>query len=144
MKKVLVTLMALTVSIAFAGTSFAAKKKGYKEGKAGAGSITGVVSLKGAAPAPIIEDLTKGKNVEFCVTHPDAKKDGTRVRVKVTATGGKLKDAVVFIEKIATAESLGEILVKLPILLKNVISMRKCLQYESPLKQKQKIKKVIF
>ena len=98
MKKVLVALMVLIVSIAFAGTSFAAKKKkGYKEGKAGAGSITGVVSLKGAAPAPIIEDLTKGKNVEFCITHPDY---GTRARVKVTATGGKLKDAVVFIEEI--------------------------------------------
>ena len=109
MKKVLVTLMALTVSIAFAGTGFAAKKKLYAEGKAGAGSITGVVSLKGAAPAPIIEDLTKGKNVEFCITHPDAKKDGTRARVKVTATGGKLKDAVVFIEEIDGGKPWGNL-----------------------------------
>ena len=68
MKKVLVALMVLTVSIAFAGTSFAAKKKGYVEGTAGAGSITGVVSLKGSVPAPIMEDLSKGKNVEFCIT----------------------------------------------------------------------------
>jgi len=143
MKKVLVVLMALTVSIAFAATSFAAKKKGYAEGKAGAGSITGVVSLKGAAPAPIIEDLTKGKNVEFCVTHPDAKKDGTRARIKVTATGGKLKDAVVFIEEIDGGKPWG-IQGRPPIPLKNVILTKKCLQYESPLKQKQKIKKVIF
>jgi len=109
MKKVLVALMVLTVSIAFAATSFAAKKKGYAEGTAGAGSITGVVSLKGAAPAPIIEDLKKGKNVEFCMTHPDAKKDGTRARVKVTAAGGKLKDAVVFIEEIDGGKPWGEL-----------------------------------
>jgi len=109
MKKVLVTLMALTVSIAFAGTSFAAKKKGYAEGTAGAGSIAGVVSLKGAAPAPIMEDLNKGKNVEFCVTHPDTIKGGMRPRVKVIATGGKLKDAVVFIEEIDGGKPWGDL-----------------------------------
>jgi len=109
MKKVLVTLMALTVSIAFAGTSFAAKKKkGYAEGTAGAGSIAGVVSLKGAAPAPIMEDLSKGKNVEFCITHPEAK-GNMRARVKVTATGGKLKDAVVFIEEIDGGKPWGDL-----------------------------------
>ena len=109
MKKVLVTLMALTVSIAFAGTSFAAKKKGYAEGTTGTGSIAGVVSLKGAAPAPIMEDLNKGKNVEFCVTHPDTIKGGMRPRVKVTATGGKLKDAVVFIEEIDGGKPWGDL-----------------------------------
>ena len=108
MKKVLVVLMALTVSIAFAGTSFAAKKKGYVEGTAGAGSITGVVSLKGAPMAPIMEDLSKGKNVEFCITHPDAK-GNIRARVKVTAAGGKLKDTVVFIEKIETGKPWGDL-----------------------------------
>ncbi len=109
MKKVLVVLMALIVSIAFAGTSFAAKKKkGYVEGTAGAGSITGVVSLKGNAPAPIMEDLSKGKNVEFCITHPDAK-GNIRARVKVTTAGGKLKDTVVFIEKIATGKPWGDL-----------------------------------
>ena len=109
MKKVLVVLMALIVSIAFAGTSFAAKKKkGYVEGTAGAGSITGVVSLKGSVPAPIMEDLSKGKNVEFCITHPDAK-GNIRARVKVTASGGKLKDTVVFIEKIATGKPWGDL-----------------------------------
>jgi len=109
MKKVLVVLMALIVSIAFAGTSFAAKKKkGYVEGTAGAGSVTGVVSLKGNAPAPIMEDLSKGKNVEFCITHPDAK-GNIRARVKVTTAGGKLKDTVVFIEKIATGKPWGDL-----------------------------------
>ena len=108
MKKVLVVLMALIVSIAFAGTSFAAKKKGYVEGTAGAGSITGVVSLKGAPMAPIMEDLSKGKNVEFCITHPEAK-GNMRERVKVTAADGKLKDAVVFIEEIDSGKPWGDL-----------------------------------
>ena len=108
MKKVLVALMVLTVSIAFAGTSFAAKKKVYAAGTAGAGSITGVVSLKGAAPAAIMEDLSKGKNFEFCSTHPEAK-DGIRPRVKVLAAGGKLKDAVVFIEEIDGGKPWGDL-----------------------------------
>ena len=73
------------------------------EGAAGAGSNSGTVSLKGTALAPIMEDLSKGKNVEFCVTHPDTK-DGIRPRVKVVAAGGKLKDAVVFIENIETGK----------------------------------------
>ena len=61
MKKVWLVFLTLAVSVALAGTSFAAKKKGYKEGTAGAGSIAGVVSLKGKAPAPIMEDLKKGQ-----------------------------------------------------------------------------------
>jgi len=113
MKKVLLVALMFTVSIAFAGTSFAAevkykKKTLYKEGAAGGGSIAGVVSLKGKAPAPIMEDLSKGKNVEFCSTHPDTK-DGIRPRVKVSAAGGKLKDAVVFIENIDTGKPWGEL-----------------------------------
>jgi hypothetical protein len=115
MKKVLVALMVLTVYIAFAGTSFAAsysyknaEKKGYyTEGTAGKGSITGVVSLKGKAPAPIMEDLSKGKNVEFCIKHPDAK-GNIRPRVKVEANGGKLKNAVVFIEELQTGKPWGD------------------------------------
>ena len=107
MKKVLLAVLVLLVSIAFAGTSFAAKKKGYVAGTAGAGSITGVVSLKGAAPAPIMEDLSKGKNVEFCSKHPDAK-DGIRPRIKVSAAGGKLSDTVVFIEKIDGGKPWGD------------------------------------
>ena len=115
MKKVWLAALTVAVSVSLAGTSFAAevkykKKTLYKEGAAGGGSIAGVVSLKGKAPAPIIEDLTKGKNVEFCITHPDTnKKDSTRARVKVTVAGDKLKDAVVFIEKIATGKPWGDL-----------------------------------
>jgi len=114
MKKVWLVVLTLVVSIALAGTSFAAevkykKKTLYKEGAAGGGSIAGVVSLNGKAPPPIMEDLKKGKNVEFCTKHPDTVKDGFRPRVKVTAAGGKLKDAVVFIEKIATGKPWGDL-----------------------------------
>jgi len=81
-------------------TSGAAFGKGYEGGAPGKGSISGTVTLKGDAPPPIMEDLNKGKNVEFCATHPDTKEGNIRPRVKVVANGGKLKDAVVFIENI--------------------------------------------
>ena len=104
MRKIVLGVLVASLTLALgASTSFAKKKPKYKEGTAGAGSISGTVSLKGDAMAPIIEDLTKGKNVEFCSTHPDAK-DGKRARVKVSAAGGKLKDAVVFIENIETGK----------------------------------------
>ena len=106
MKKIVLGVMVVAFSLALASTSFA-KKKGYVEGAAGPGSITGTVMLKGDAMAPIMEDLSKGKNVEFCTTHPDAK-DGIRPRVKVSAAGGKLKDAVVFIEKIDGGKPWGD------------------------------------
>jgi len=106
MRKIVLSLMVVGFSLTLASTSFA-KKASYKEGKAGSGSITGTVSLKGTPMAPIIEDLTKGKNVEFCTTHPDAK-DGKRARVKVAVKGGKLKDAVVFIEKIKEGKPWGD------------------------------------
>ena len=114
MKKVWLVILTLAVSIAFVGTSFAAevkykKKTLYKEGAAGGGSIAGIVSLKGKAPAPIMEDLNKGKNVEFCATHPDTKDGNMRPRVKVVATGGKLTDTVVFIEKIETGKPWGDL-----------------------------------
>ena len=104
MKKIVLSVMVASLALALgASTGFAAKKAKYAEGAAGAGSISGTVSLKGAAMAPIMEDLSKGKNVEFCSTHPDTK-DGVRPRVKVSAAGGKLKDAVVFIENIETGK----------------------------------------
>ena len=114
MKKVWLVVLTVAVSVALAGTSFAAevkykKKTLYKEGTAGGGSIAGIVSLKGKAPAPIMEDLNKGKNVEFCATHPDTKDGNMRPRVKVTATGGKLTDTVVFIEKIETGKPWGDL-----------------------------------
>ena len=80
-------------------TSFAKKAK-YEEGAGGSGSISGVVNFKGDVPPPIMEDLNKGKNVEFCATHPDTQKGNIRPRQKVVVSGGKLKDAVVFIENI--------------------------------------------
>ena len=108
MRKIVLGVMAVSLSLALgASTSFAAKKKGYAEGSAGAGSISGTVSLKGAAMAPIMEDLSKGKNVEFCAKHPKAK-DGIRPRVKVSAAGGKLQNAVVFIEEIDGGKPWGD------------------------------------
>ena len=104
MKKIVLGVMVVSLALVVgASTSFAAKKPEYVEGAAGAGSISGTVSLEGAVMAPIMEDLAKGKNVEFCVTHPDAK-GNIRPRVKVVAAGGKLKDAVVFIENIETGK----------------------------------------
>ena len=72
----------------------------YAEGAvSNGGSISGVIKFVGDVPPPIMEDLSKGKNVEFCSTHPDAK--GTiRPRTKVVVAHGKLKDAVVFIQNI--------------------------------------------
>ena len=104
MRKIVLGVMVASLVLALGvSTGFAAKKPKYKEGTAGAGSISGTVSLKGTAMAPIMEDLSKGKNVEFCITHPDAK-GNIRPRVKVAAAGGKLKDAVVFIESIETGK----------------------------------------
>ena len=108
MKKIVLGVMVASMALTLvASTSFAAKKKGYAEGSAGAGSISGTVSLKGAAMAPIMENLAKGKNVELCSKHPKAK-DGIRPRIKVSAAGGKLKDAVVFIEEIDGGKPWGD------------------------------------
>ena len=142
MKKVWLVVLTLAVSIALAGTSFAAevkykKKTLYKEGAAGGGSIAGIVSLKGKAPPPIMEDLKKGKNVEFCTKHPDTVKDGFRPRVKVTAAGGKLKDAVVFIEKIATGKPWGD-LGKAHFDFKNCDIVQKVLAVRKPTKAEAK------
>ena len=106
MKKGMLGALLVVVAFVFSvSTSFAAKKPMYKEGAAGGGSITGTVSFKGDVPPPIMEDLNKGKNVEFCVQHPDTDaKTGIRTRQKVVVTGGKLKDTVVFIEDIATGK----------------------------------------
>jgi hypothetical protein len=52
-----------------------------------------------------MEDLNKGKNVEFCVTHPDTQKGGIRPRHKVVAKGGKLSGTVVFIENLTKGKA---------------------------------------
>ncbi len=99
-KKVLFGFLVICVAIGFSTAAFAKKAK-YEEGDvSGGGSISGAVALKGDPPAPIMEDLNKGKNAEFCSTHPDTKEGGIRPRVKVVAPGGKLNGAVVFIENI--------------------------------------------
>ena len=99
-RKVLVAVLILCVAFVFGASSgFAAKVKYAGGAVSGGGSISGVVTLEGDAMAPIMEDLSKGKNFEFCGTHPDAK-DGIRPRHKVVAAGGTLLNAVVFIEKI--------------------------------------------
>ena len=104
-RKTLIGLLVISVALAF-GTGAFAKKAKYEEGAvSGGGSISGSVSLKGNPAPPIMEDLNKGKNVEFCVTHPDTKKGGMRPRSKVIAKGGKLTGAVVFIEKITKGKA---------------------------------------
>lgn len=99
-KKITLGFLIICVALAFASSvSFAKKAKYVEETVSGGGSISGVVTLKGNPPPPIMEDLSKGKNKEFCMTHPDAK-ENIRPRHKVTAPGGKLFEATVFIEKI--------------------------------------------
>jgi peptidoglycan hydrolase-like protein with peptidoglycan-binding domain len=77
----------------------------YTEGAvSNGGSISGVIKFAGTVPPPIMEDLSKGKNVEFCSTHPDTK--GTvRPRQKVVVANGMLKDAVVFIQNIESGKA---------------------------------------
>jgi len=80
--------------------SLAAGKHRYEEilVKDG-GSISGVVRFKGTVPEPLLKDLSKEKNPEFCVQHPGTK-DGIRTIQKVEVKDGKLKNAVVLIENI--------------------------------------------
>jgi len=104
-RKTLIGLLVISVALAFSTAAFAKKAK-YEEGAvSGGGSISGTVSLKGNPPPPIMEDLNKGKNVEFCVTHPDTKEGGIRPRSKVIAKGGKLSGTVVFIEDITKGKA---------------------------------------
>ncbi len=96
-------VVCLTVAMAmFLGTSPGFAKKGqYEETNVrNGGTITGAVLFKGEVPPPVMEDLNKGKNTEFCVSHPDTEEGGVRPRVKVEAKDGKLKNAVIYIENI--------------------------------------------
>ena len=113
MKNLLLGVLVSTVSLTLGAQGVFAAKVKYEEAEvSGGGSISGVVSFKGAVPPPIMEDLNKGKNVEFCATHPDTKEGGIRPRQKVVVAGGKLKDAVVFIEKIAKGKAWPTEMVK--------------------------------
>jgi hypothetical protein len=99
MNKTLLRISVVGIALFLSASSSFAGKPKYEESAGGSGSISGVVNFKGTVPAPIMEDLSKGKNVEFCSKHPETK--GTiRTRQKVVVSGGKLKDAVVFIENI--------------------------------------------
>ena len=96
--KVTGLMICLTLLIAQEGF---AKPKAYEAGTVtNGGSLTGSVLFKGKVPDPIMEDLNKGKNAEFCATHPDTQDGKIRPRHKVVVTDGKLKDTVVFIENI--------------------------------------------
>ncbi|CAI2718534.1 carboxypeptidase-like regulatory domain-containing protein [Nitrospina watsonii] len=105
-KKSLVNVLVVLVVLVFSASLSLAKKGAYEEGSvSNGGSISGVVTLKGDAPEPIMEDLNKGKNVEFCATHPDTQEGNVRPRHKVVANGGKLKNTVVFIEDISKGKA---------------------------------------
>ena len=85
--------------VLWSSTGFAAKKTYEEITVSGGGSISGVVQFKGDIPAPIMQDLSKEKNSDFCSRHPDAK-DGVRPIYKVAVNDGKLLNAVVYIENI--------------------------------------------
>ena len=83
MKKINLIAITTLVTLALA-SSVQAKKLDYEEMQvSNGGSISGSIMFKGAVPAPIMEDLNKGKNAEFCTTHPDTKEGGIRPRQKV-------------------------------------------------------------
>ncbi len=105
MKKTLTLTFVAAVSLVMASSAFAKKAK-YEEGAVeDGGSILGTISFKGEPPAPIMEDLSKGKNVEFCSQHPDTKDGNMRPRQKVVVTDGKLRDTVIFIEDITKGKA---------------------------------------
>lgn len=83
----------------------AGKGKYEESAVSSGGSISGVVHFNGNVPAPIMEDLSKGKNVEFCATHPDTQEGNIRPRIKVAVAGGMLKDTVVFIQNIESGKA---------------------------------------
>ena len=94
--------MALLMTVATAQ----AKKGDYEESKvANGGSLSGSVMYTGPVPAPVMEDLKKGKNADFCATHPDTGGDKIRPRHRVRVQDGKLLDAVVSIQNIKTGKA---------------------------------------
>ena len=109
MKTTITTVLALAVVMAVVTNPVFAKKAKYEEATVdNGGTITGAINFKGEVPATILENLNKGKNSEFCLTHPDAKEDGTRPRVKVSVTDGKLKDTVIYIENITMGKAWSQ------------------------------------
>lgn len=101
MKTLKHTLMILCLGSLLVAHPAFAKKKAYQVAPVqDGGTLVGTVNFSGKVPDPIREDLNKGKNSEFCVTHPDTLEGGIRLRYKVKVTDGKLSGTVVFIEAI--------------------------------------------
>ncbi|MFQ5449615.1 MAG: carboxypeptidase-like regulatory domain-containing protein [Nitrospinaceae bacterium] len=101
MKRLWLGVFVFVISMVLAASSSFAKKAKYVEGDvSNGGTISGVVTLKGKPMPPIMEDLSKGKNFEFCKTNPDTVDGHIRPRYKVVVKDGKLKNTVVFIENI--------------------------------------------
>jgi hypothetical protein len=106
MKTTIAVAVALTVAMTWGMNPALAKKAVYEEGPVdNGGSISGVINFKGDVPAALMEDLNKGKNAEFCTTHPDTKEGGIRPRVKVAVQDGQLQDTVIFIENISKGKA---------------------------------------
>ena len=61
----------ICLTLWFAQEGFAKKNAYQVSPVTHAGNLAGSVSFKGKVPDPILEDLNKGKNVEFCIQHPD-------------------------------------------------------------------------
>jgi len=106
MKKKLASTSAIAMAFVMTVATAQAKKSDYvvtdvKDG----GSLSGSVMYTGNVPAPIMEDLKKGKNSDFCATHPDANADKIRPRYHVRVQDGKLLDAVVYLEDIETGKA---------------------------------------
>lgn len=105
MKTLNLLAIATVITLTLVGNAQAKKSKYQEVQVSNGGSISGSVLFKGNVPAPIMEDLGKGKNAEFCATHPDTQEDGIRPRQKVLVQDGKLENAVVLIENITKGKA---------------------------------------
>ncbi|MBT5549279.1 MAG: carboxypeptidase regulatory-like domain-containing protein [Nitrospina sp.] len=105
MKKLNLIAITTVITLALAGNAYAKKAKYEEVEVSKGGSVSGSVLFKGNVPAPIMEDLNKGKNAEFCATHPDTKEGAIRPRQKVVVKDGKLHDTVILIENISKGKA---------------------------------------
>ncbi len=105
MKNLKLAVLTSVITLALTTHAFAKKAKYEEMEVANGGSIAGSILFKGDVPPPIMEDLNKGKNAEFCATHPDTKEGGIRPRQKVQVKDGKLQNAVILIENISKGKA---------------------------------------
>lgn len=113
-RKTMVGILVFALALAVgSSTSFGAKKKEYEGGAvSNGGSISGAVSYNGP-PKDVTIELGAAKNPEFCVKHPLADKASQiRVLQKIIAKGGKLLNAVVFIETIDSGKEWKQVTTK--------------------------------